>query len=369
MVDQFKFIGGKASAPLKSLFMGSAAFLAAASGAQAADEIVAPEPESVEYVRVCDAYGAGYFYIPGTETCLRVGGYIRYDVFSGGEAYTGFDRKGWDKFGRFALQTSALSETDLGTLQAYAEIRFNYASNNSGEDGENGSTSSYVDFENVYIQLGGFEVGIDDTMFKALTGGIGDVINDTVINPGHGPTGRISYTYKAANGFSAGVSLEQGSDGEYIIDGYVPHVVGGLKYKGDSGSIAGVVGYDSVIEGWAAKVRGDVIINDRLSAWVQGAYSSDETNEQNFGRWGGDWAAWGGFKLHVTKQATLNLQAAYEDWGKTAITTNVAYEIVPGFAITPEISYTQWEKDHADRVAGDVGADALQGTLRFQRSF
>jgi hypothetical protein len=25
----------------------------------------------VEYVRVCDAYGTGYFYIPGTETCVH----------------------------------------------------------------------------------------------------------------------------------------------------------------------------------------------------------------------------------------------------------------------------------------------------------
>ncbi|TWH02966.1 porin-like protein, partial [Ochrobactrum sp. J50] len=47
---------------IKSLLLGSAAALVAASGAQAADAIVAPEPEAVEYVRVCDAYGAGYFY-------------------------------------------------------------------------------------------------------------------------------------------------------------------------------------------------------------------------------------------------------------------------------------------------------------------
>ncbi|MGH6840839.1 MAG: porin, partial [Methylocella sp.] len=28
----------------------------------------------IEYVRICDAQGAGFFYIPGTGTCLRVGG-------------------------------------------------------------------------------------------------------------------------------------------------------------------------------------------------------------------------------------------------------------------------------------------------------
>jgi hypothetical protein len=35
-----------------------------AGTAQAADLAVA---ESVEYVKVCDAYGAGYFYAPGSD--------------------------------------------------------------------------------------------------------------------------------------------------------------------------------------------------------------------------------------------------------------------------------------------------------------
>ncbi|MCV0427339.1 MAG: porin, partial [Roseibium sp.] len=59
---------------LKSLMLGAAA-VATATTAQAADLPVAPEP--VDYVRVCDAYGARFYYIPGTETCLRVGGRVR----------------------------------------------------------------------------------------------------------------------------------------------------------------------------------------------------------------------------------------------------------------------------------------------------
>ena len=46
---------------IKSLLIGSAAALVAFSGAQAADAIVAAEPEAVEYVKVCDAFGTGYF--------------------------------------------------------------------------------------------------------------------------------------------------------------------------------------------------------------------------------------------------------------------------------------------------------------------
>ena len=71
---------------IKSLLLGSAAALVAVSGARAADAVVVAEPEPVEYVRVCDVYGAGFYYIPGTETCLKVSGYIRYDIGVGDTA-------------------------------------------------------------------------------------------------------------------------------------------------------------------------------------------------------------------------------------------------------------------------------------------
>ena len=67
---------------VKSLLLGSAAGLAAVAGAQAADLPVA-KAAPVEYVRVCSTYGAGFFYIPGTETCLRVGGRVRADYLYG----------------------------------------------------------------------------------------------------------------------------------------------------------------------------------------------------------------------------------------------------------------------------------------------
>jgi len=57
---------------LKNTVIGSAFAVLGVTHANAADAIVAPEPEAVEYVRVCDAYGAGYFYIPGTETCVSM---------------------------------------------------------------------------------------------------------------------------------------------------------------------------------------------------------------------------------------------------------------------------------------------------------
>src|SRR5918911_2524899 len=69
---------------VKSLLLGSAASLVAIAGAQAADLPVKAKP--VEYVKVCSVYGAGFFYIPGTDTCLKVGGFVRgeYNFNAGG---------------------------------------------------------------------------------------------------------------------------------------------------------------------------------------------------------------------------------------------------------------------------------------------
>src|SRR5512138_820914 len=63
---------------VKSLLLGSAAGLAALTGAQAADLPVKAKP--VEYVKICSLYGAGFYYIPGTDTCIRIGGHIRAEI-------------------------------------------------------------------------------------------------------------------------------------------------------------------------------------------------------------------------------------------------------------------------------------------------
>src|ERR1700712_326711 len=70
---------------LKSLVLGSAAVLLAGAAAQAADLPI--KAKAVEYVRVCSLYGAGLYYIPGTDTCIKLGGYIRADalVHAGGD--------------------------------------------------------------------------------------------------------------------------------------------------------------------------------------------------------------------------------------------------------------------------------------------
>src|SRR6478609_6307402 len=78
---------------LNTFLLTSAAALVAATGAQAAD-LPSRKAAPVEYVRVCSTYGAGFFYIPGTDTCIRVGGRARFEwqyaqPYSRGDNVTG----------------------------------------------------------------------------------------------------------------------------------------------------------------------------------------------------------------------------------------------------------------------------------------
>ena len=48
------------------------------AGAQAAD-LPVRKAAPVDYVRVCSTYGTGYFFIPGTDTCMRISGFVMAD--------------------------------------------------------------------------------------------------------------------------------------------------------------------------------------------------------------------------------------------------------------------------------------------------
>ena len=364
---------------IKSLLLGSAAALVAVSGARAADAIVVAEPEPAEYVRICDVYGAGYFYIPGTETCLRVGGYLRYDAsfgeagsFDGRDAIdvrNGDSQRTWGKQARFGLKTWTGQETELGTLKTFAEFRMNYGTQGTGpwRGYQNGSLDTTTNF--AYMQLGGFRVGIDESAFSTFLGYAGNVTNDTLIQYGSFTTGVVQYYFDAGNGFSGVVSLEEGS-GDSTIDSYVPHVIGGVKFTQGWGSIGAVVAYDSNDEKITGKIRADVKVNDQFSLFGMFGYGSFDDRDYAYTDWNkawrGHWAAFGGATYDVNEKVQLNAQVSYESAKAWALAANVAYSPVPGFQIIPEINYKKWS-NNADY--NQVSDSAWGGIIRFQRDF
>jgi hypothetical protein len=223
---------------IKSILLGSAAALVAVSGARAADAVVMVEPEPVEYVRVCDVYGAGFFYIPGTETCLKIGGYVRMRVNAGDHAEQrdlddDSGNSGFSSRVRARLDFDAREETELGTLRAKVRVQ----ATNTGNGFSTGDEGYGMD--EAYIQLGGLTVGYLDSLWAERDG----LFTDADWSVGDYQQNRISYTY-TANGFSAAVSLEDDGTGDFV-----PDVVAQLAYEGAWGEVYASGVYDEQAAG------------------------------------------------------------------------------------------------------------------------
>src|SRR5690606_38759374 len=163
---------------IRTAMLGAAALVALGSGAHAADAVImAPAPEPVEYVRVCDVYGAGFFYIPGTETCLKISGYIFYEIGAtsdDGDAgttanYHGYAADEYSKYMRTRVNFDVRSQTEWGTLRAYIRMQSDYTNGDSsylsvGNDPDLG-------LDQAWLSLGGFRAGYADSAWKDTVNG------------------------------------------------------------------------------------------------------------------------------------------------------------------------------------------------------
>jgi Porin subfamily len=153
---------------VKSLLLGGAAGLAAVAGAQAADLPVKAKP--VEYVRICSLYGQGFFYIPGTDTCIKIGGWVRFDQYFGNTGGSGspfnsgatgrndsFDSFDYGTRARTMLSVDARTQTEYGTLRAYYRGGFELTTN---------FVSQGVYYtERAFVEFAGFTFGKTQSFF------------------------------------------------------------------------------------------------------------------------------------------------------------------------------------------------------------
>jgi hypothetical protein len=202
----------------RSLILGSVAGLAAMTGAHAADLPVKAKP--VEYVKICSLYGSGFYYIPGTDTCVRIGGQIRAEVsFLGrgngdaswmvngdGLATRTRDRDVFFTRSRVYTNVDTRTQTSFGTLRTFSVVRAELA----GPTGL-GAAAGAINIDTGVIQWGGFSIGriassyVDNPWLFAFKWGDNGA-------PGwpNSTTGRFvaAYTHQFGNGISGSLSLE-----------------------------------------------------------------------------------------------------------------------------------------------------------------
>ena len=210
---------------LKSTLLASAAGFAAVAGAQAAD-LPVKKAAPIEYVRVCTAYGAGFFYIPGTDTCIRLSGRARFE----GGYQTGYSRQSGstgDSAGystRLRINVDARTQTGYGTLRAFLRLETGSRTGGSYGGGTSGTqqrignayaalgvdqfgrAQQYVNTDKAFVQFAGFTAGrassffdfyAHDFEFAGATAG-SDLAS----------TNLLAYTATLGNGFSATLSVE-----------------------------------------------------------------------------------------------------------------------------------------------------------------
>src|SRR6202795_5365302 len=220
---------------IKSLVLGSAAGLLAMSGAQAADLPV--KAKAVEYVKVCSLYGAGFFYIPGTDTCIKLGGYLRVNTTFNGGIYDAPDWSGdagqgnryknyFDSRSRMALTVDTRTATEYGVVRTFGQGDFQFSTQGSTTVNPGNFTASpsagtqtnllnqpgegYVAVEYAFIQFAGFTFGKSSSAYSTPWNGFPGNINSNLPggNKNHPGLNNIQYTAQFGNGVSASIGLD-----------------------------------------------------------------------------------------------------------------------------------------------------------------
>jgi hypothetical protein len=223
---------------VKSLILGSAAGLLAMGGAQAADLPV--KAKAVEYVRICSLYGAGFFYIPGTDTCIKIGGYMRIDTTFNGGIY---DQPAWssdlglgdryrDNFrdrSRMALTIDTRTATEYGVVRTFGQADFQFDMNGQSNSSNPAALASnlgnnnsgilmspgggYTAVEYVFLQFAGFTFGKSSSAYSTPWNGYPGNNSSFLIGGNDTVTGvnNIQYTAQFGNGVSATIGLDDPS--------------------------------------------------------------------------------------------------------------------------------------------------------------
>ena len=381
---------------IKSLLLGSTAAVAGVAVAQAAD-LPSRKAAPAEYVKICDAYGAGFFYIPGTDTCLRVGGYVRAEYIwdQSGLAFTvpsfkanGFaltpsnstiipsgvqDQTGF--LGRGRLEMDARTQSPFGTARTLIGLRaqatsgvYTNADNALAGNftGQGGGTAITV--ENAIIQFAGFTFGrTTGEVFSFMP-----AFNyNSFANAGYpGGINLLTYTATFGGGFSGTIGIEDRAGQNYSVNpGYIgtANVGGAAPFSSvpnqaafAGGSASGVGGAVTngpftwpvlaanlrVDQSWGAlqvmgRVQQNAVTTNYAAAVITGGNPNVTLTQTG-------WAIGAGIKLNLPMLAagdTLYATAAYANGDLDALT---------GFSTSASTSNAGKELNGLQRIDRDI---------------
>ncbi len=392
---------------LKSIGAGLIGGVAAASLAQAAD-LGVKKPTAVEYMKACPQYGAGFFVVPGTTSCLKIVGRVRTDYMIENPTARAVDSNRFRVRGYLAYDHR--TATEYGLLRTFT--RFFVQRENAADS---------VVLEQAFIQFGGLTAGRVTPLWEHSWspwfagsnnyGGYSFILY----------TNTLAYTAKLTDGLSASIAVESSAERNRGFTGGVtagvamPDIVGSIDYTGSFGSLKlmGALHQLRVVNptvstayGYALGVAGRINLpagHRGSNIWFNGVLTEGAVSYAgystiaigSFSRASVDgtvsgtrirptqtWTAAGGAQIFVAPTVWTSLGGSYSSYNPFgasntlrtyAIVGQIGWQPVQGFLIGAEAYYRKIEGSNATIVAGfgTRGNDTSDwvGRLRLQRDF
>jgi len=215
-------------------------------------------------VKICSLYGAGFYYIPGTDICLKIGGWARFEY-----AYGSNGNFAWGPFNNVAntratnnsvfrargyITADARSQTAYGTVRSYLAVGL--SENDTGLN----TAANVFSANRAFIQWAGFTFGRATSFFDfynvPATSYWGAFPASDMGDPGWMVA---AYTAQFGGGFSASISAEQRR---------VTQIVGGGAGGGTPASTFGTVVTSGAAGAYGGFQTPDIVANLRVDqAW------------------------------------------------------------------------------------------------------
>ena len=307
---------------VKSLLLGSAAGVVAVAGAQAADLPVKAKP--VEYVKVCSLYGAGYYYMPGSDICIKVGGYVRFQYNVGqGSSISNGPLTGAGGFNNRivepdqAMRTRAVITVDTRQQTAYGTLR-TYLLLGYQQDSTSGPTTSpAVYMTRGFIQIAGFTFGKATSFFDIYPNATFGYNVGPIATPDTGDAGQMvaAYTAQFGNGWSATIAAEQSRRTPTVFATGGPYALGALPTSNNwsSGATLGASPYPDIVGNIRVdQAWGSVLVAGALHDASGGYYGTTSATGHPSNKMG--WAVTGGFIFNLPMIAPGDRLAAQANY-------------------------------------------------------
>lgn len=381
--------------------------MAPLTAAQAAD-LGVKKPTAVDYVKTCPTYGAGFFVVPGTTSCLKVMGRVRADYMIENPTSRATNANRFRVRGYMAFDHR--TSTEYGLLRTFVRAYFQR---------ENAADTTVL--EQAFIQFGGLTAGRVTPLWEHgwspwfagsnNYGGYSFILY----------TNTIGYTMKLSNAVSATLALEdvternRGLTGGTLAGTRMQDVVGSVDYTDSWGSlklmgalhqVRSTAPNISATYGYAVGAAGKINLpfaSKGTNLWfnavlTEGAVSYAGYNTIAIGSFsraavdgtvsGGKirltqaWAIAGGLQVYLTPTVWTSLGGSYANYDPSgvantlktyALVGQVGWQPTSGFLIGAEVYYRKIDGPAATINAGfgTRGNDTSDwvGRVRFQRDF